>query len=138
MKKLNFISESGNVELSVAKNRFSAYLTIRDKGIISENEILGLMDESGLKYGLDLVDKDQKLNRIFNEPFLVASSPIENELKLTYLFNTNRSYDPQKTKSLTEFHKLVKVNKKVPLAKVELHKFDKQEQYFDVSVIFVV
>jgi flagellar assembly FapA-like protein len=131
-EKLNFVSENGNVQLLISEDHFSAYLAIKNDGIISENEIGDLIEKAGLKKILDLSELENKEAKIFNSPFLIARTLTGTLLKINYLFDLNRSYDPDKTKSLSDFNKITRIKADLPLATVELKKSDGDEQFFDV------
>ena len=130
-KELNYRSEKGNVELTVTEDRFSAYLKINENGIISENEIIELINKAGIKGLLNHRDQEDSEKK-YSEPFLIARSVYYNELNINYLFDVKHSYDPKIIKSVTDFNKLSKVTENNALAEIKLNKIDKDEQYYDV------
>jgi len=132
MRKLHFISKKGNVELKISEDYFSAALIIKENGIISENEIIELLDKAGIKQIIEQQEIAENIGKTCNQPFLIAETVSNRELKLEYLFDVNRAYVPDKTQNLTEFNKIVKVAENVPLANVRLIKTDADKQYYDV------
>lgn len=132
MRKLHFISKKGNAELKISEDFFSAALLIKENGIISENEIIELLDKAGIKQIINQQEIAENKDKTFNQPFLIAETVSSRELALEYLFDVNRSYIPGKTQNLVEFNKIVKVAENVPLANVELRKTEANKQYYDV------
>lgn len=130
-KELTYKSKQGNVELLVSEDYFSAYLKINENGIISEDEILELIEKTGIKGILNLTDEEAVKKR-FSEPFLIARSVSDSELKIAYLFDTDHCFDTITVKSARDFNKIARVKEDVPLAEIKLDKIDKTEQYFDV------
>ena len=57
INETKFSSSEGNVELLISEDRFSAYLKINENGIISQNEIIQLLEKAGISETLNLSDR---------------------------------------------------------------------------------
>ncbi len=131
INETKFSSSEGNVELLISEDRFSAYLKINENGIISQNEIIQLLEKAGISETLNLTDLKETKKK-YSEPFLIAETLAGKEFKIKYLFDENHCYDQLKTSSLSDFSKLARVTEDVPLAIIELAENGTTEQFLDV------
>lgn len=93
-----FSNPTQNITLEISDDGYNAYLTIHDNDeFINETEIVKLIEESGILYGIDkAMDfiKENDIKKEFGTPFPIAigQKTKEPEIEFSPLFNQDRCY----------------------------------------------
>lgn len=130
MKK-KFKNEAGNITLEIAEDSFSAYLTIEKDEYLNEKDILELLQEAGIKYGIEEAAEfiEQKnIEKDFGTSFPIAigKPSSEPQIEFSLLFDKENSFDPENFEN--EFKKLKhfeRIKKEEPLAHLFITKESK-------------
>ena len=117
-----FTNQTESIVLEISDDAYNAYLTIfENDDFINENEIVKLIEESGIQYGIDkAVDfiKDNNINKEFGVPFPIAVGlkTKEPEIEFSPLFNTDKCYHSTIGNQFFLLENLNKIRKGEPLA----------------------
>ncbi len=87
---------AGNIQLELRDDRLSAWMTIRDKNKLKdEQDILDLIKEAGIKNGFEEALKYMRkhgMEKEYNTPFPVAMcNPVRGETRFSYYFDLERA-----------------------------------------------
>ncbi|PID29026.1 MAG: hypothetical protein CSB55_02865 [Candidatus Cloacimonadota bacterium] len=99
MEKI-YNNANGSAEIKISEDSFSAFLTINDDGVLqNENDLLSLIEESGITWGFEnaaLYNEENGIRKKTGEPFLIALGDKfdEPEAEFNPLFNPEESFNP--------------------------------------------
>lgn len=119
---LHLQNEKGNVVLEISDDAYTAYLTINDSDdFICEEDILNLIEQSGIRYGIDQAAQyleENEWEKEIGKPFPIAMGmkTKEPEVEFSLLFNTDLCYHPMIGNQYHMLTNLFKVKKGQPLA----------------------
>lgn len=130
-------NEKGNLRLELKSDRLSAWLTILDKGILTdENDILELIDRAGIKTGFDEALKYMRQHGIekdYGIPFPVAMcNHVKGESRLIHYFDTAQALDLETKISLGMLDKLTCVEAGAVIADYHSNIFERQGSIYDI------
>lgn len=117
-----YTSENGLVQLEIADDAYSAFLTIQESNdFFSENEIISLLEQSEISFGVDQAIEYMAENGISKEigkpfPIAIGQRTREPEVEFSPLFNTEQSYHPALGNQFHLLSNLVKIQAGDPVA----------------------
>ncbi len=92
-------NENEIVNIEISEDKFSAFMTIKKTNeAINENEILSLIEESGIVYGFEnanLFIEEKEISKEFDIPFplAIAIRPTEPQVEFEFLFDQSKCFD---------------------------------------------
>ncbi len=117
-----FSNEKETIHLEIADDNYTAYLTIQEsEEFINENDIISLIEQSSISYGIEQAIEYMQENEIkkeINKPFPIAigQKTKEPEVEFSTLFNTEQSYHPALGNQFHLLKNLVKIKAGEPVA----------------------
>ncbi len=117
-----FKNESGTILLEISDDAYNAYLSIfENQSFINELEIIKLIEESGIRYGIDYAAQfieENQIKKEINNPFPIAigMKTKEPEVEFSPLFNQEQCYHPSLGDQFYLLESLAKIRKGDPLA----------------------
>jgi len=132
-------SKSGNVILELRQESASAWITIKRTGkLVSEQEILDLIEEVGIKSGFDealALAREQGIEKDFDTPFPIAvckREKIEKEATLHYHFDPTAISKEQSADSLSLLSRIGYVNAGDTVASYADNLFERDGSIYDI------
>ncbi|MBW6514875.1 MAG: FapA family protein [Candidatus Syntrophosphaera sp.] len=128
---------AGNIKLELRDDRLSAWLTILDKGILTdEQDILDLIEQAGIKYGFEEALKYMRkhgMEKEYDTPFPVAMcNRVQGESKLNYFFDLEQAKHFDGKVSLDELKELTCIEPGTVLADYSGNIFERQGSIYDI------
>lgn len=121
--------------LEISADKLSAFLTIKDNGIISEQEILDLIATAGIKQGFDLANGDRQRNNreaVFSSPFLLAKGDFPEQIEITSQINSYLIPDDSGKIEINKLAEIFTVPGGTVLAGVGFPQFEPGVEYHDI------
>lgn len=117
-----YYNEEKTILLEISDDGYNAFLTIEEfDDFIDETDIVKLIEESGVKYGIEEARefiKANNFNKEFSVPFPIAigSRAKEPEVEFSLLFDSNNSYNSTIGNQFFLLESINKIQKGEPLA----------------------
>ena len=124
-----------NIILEIADDGFSAHLTIKEThNLLDENEISNLLQQAGIKFGIENATnylKQDHIKKEFNKPFLIALGEKQSpEIEISCILEKNEKINPVQLGNTSDIKELKRINKNEPLLSLKVH--ENPESSFDI------
>ncbi|MBN2460720.1 MAG: DUF342 domain-containing protein [Candidatus Cloacimonetes bacterium] len=128
-----YTNDNGNLILEISEDGILANLIIRNTGdVIDEKEIVDLLRKANIRNGFErAMDflRNNEIRKSFNEPFVVAlSMDPEHQVKINYLIDEARMFNPREFKSISDLEKYISIEKEQPLAEFSFTDMDQNSK----------